>query len=101
MTQERLGELVLELRRLVQVLEAGTALHGQPVALADKGIPGQVRVLAGKQLYDVDAKHFAHFERKVKLKSCSPDSCAAYSESERPVAWAISASRCRDPHAVT
>ena len=52
----------------MQVLEAGTALHGQPVALADKRIPSQVRVLAGKQLYDVDAETLRTLREKAEAQ---------------------------------
>ena len=53
---EGLGQLVAEMRRLVQVLEASAALDGKARALARERVARQVRVLAGEQLDDVDAE---------------------------------------------
>ena len=54
--QEGLGQLVLEMRSLVQVLEARTALDGQALGGAGQRIARQMRILAGQKLDDVDAQ---------------------------------------------
>ena len=58
--QEGLGQLVLEMRSLVQVLEARTALDGQALGGAGQRIARQMRILAGQKLDDVDAQSCAH-----------------------------------------
>ena len=53
---EGLGQLVAEVRRLVQVLEARAALDGQPLAGTGERVARQVRVFAGQKLDDVHAE---------------------------------------------
>ena len=54
--QEGLGQLVLEMGGLVQVLEARAALDGQAFRGARQRIARQMRILAGQKLDDVDAQ---------------------------------------------
>ena len=58
---ERLGELVLEARGLVQVLETGAALDGQALPRTGERVAAQMRVLTRQDLDDVDAELLGAF----------------------------------------
>ena len=69
--EERLGQLVAEVRRQMQVLEAGASLDREPAAGAHERIALQMRVLAGQELDHVHAESLGaaveECEREVVL----------------------------------
>ncbi len=63
---EGLGQLVAEVRRLVQVFKASAALDGQALIRTGKRIACQVRILACEQLDHVDAELIGAFVQEGK-----------------------------------